>query len=153
MGYYADLIDGSFHLKQANRSDACDALLAANQAHQWFDPTRVGYDLEAMLSHCGYEAEVAREDNKFTWGDMTITQGRDDIIDLAFRGQKYRHDELIFAALAPYVETGSFFVFRGEDGDMWRFNFHDGRLFVANARITFGEEEEVTVAQDLTTSQ
>jgi hypothetical protein len=36
---------------------------------------------------------------------------------------------------------------------MWRFNFHDGRLFVANARITFGEEEEVTVAQDLTTSQ
>ena len=37
-------------------------------------------------------------------------------------------EEIFFKALAPYVETGSYLCFKGEDGDTWKWSFSDGSV-------------------------
>jgi hypothetical protein len=46
-----------------------------------------------------------------------------DIIAIEFEGQKLGDDDLLFATLAPFVESGSCIEMEGEDGNTWRWEF------------------------------
>lgn len=43
-----------------------------------------------------------------------------------FLGEKYGDDEILFTAIAPYIEAGSEIHFIGEDGNEWKYVF-DGK--------------------------
>lgn len=47
-----------------------------------------------------------------------------DICNVKFIGEKYGDEEIFFKALAPYVESGSYLCFKGEDGDTWKWSFN-----------------------------
>lgn len=51
-----------------------------------------------------------------------------DICDVEFTGEKYGDEEIFFKALAPYIESGSYLCFEGEDGDIWKWVFEDGKV-------------------------
>ncbi|MBS5935262.1 MAG: hypothetical protein KIC94_20620 [Clostridiales bacterium] len=51
-----------------------------------------------------------------------------DIIDVKFYGEKYGDEEIFFNALAPYIETGSYLCFEGEDGAEWTWKFDNGKV-------------------------
>ena len=49
-----------------------------------------------------------------------------DVIGIYFEGEKLGNDEILFDAIAPFVEEGSFLEMSGEDGALWRWSF-DGK--------------------------
>ncbi len=51
-----------------------------------------------------------------------------DIISLELRGARLGRSREVFAALAPFVEPGSFIRIRGEEGEEFRWTF-DGSVF------------------------
>ena len=51
-----------------------------------------------------------------------------DICDVEFTGEKYGDEEIFFKALAPYVESGSYICFMGEDDSEWKLIFNNGEV-------------------------
>jgi len=47
---------------------------------------------------------------------------------IRFYGEKYSDGEILFEALAPYVKEGSYIQMLGEEDDMWRWVFSDGKV-------------------------
>lgn len=44
-----------------------------------------------------------------------------------FTGEKLGDDFKLFAQIAPYIEDG-YIEYQGEDGDLWRYVFKDGKV-------------------------
>lgn len=60
------------------------------------------------------------------WRWHPIVDKAGNITCLEFKGEKYGDDTLLFTALAPYVEAGSYIKMKGEDGALFRWVF-DGK--------------------------
>lgn len=45
-----------------------------------------------------------------------------------FEGEKLGDDESLWSCLAPFIIDGSYIECHGEDGDVWRWVFQDGKL-------------------------
>lgn len=58
---------------------------------------------------------------------------------ILFDGEKLGDDLLLFDAIAPYVEAGSYIEMQGEDGAIWRWIFDGKTCREINALITFKE--------------
>lgn len=54
---------------------------------------------------------------------VTIDESTGDIVDIYFNREKLGDDEILFKAIAPFVEAGSYIQMRGEQDDMWRWCF------------------------------
>jgi hypothetical protein len=64
------------------------------------------------------------------------------ILEIRFTGQKLGDDDILFAALAPYVESGSYItvVGEGEGGDeFWRWIFDGQHVYHVNGQAEFEE--------------
>ena len=61
-----------------------------------------------------------------------------DLTDIHFIGEKLGDEEILFQALAPFVDKGSFIEMQGEDGDLWRWTFDGQQMIEQVARITWG---------------
>lgn len=57
---------------------------------------------------------------------LTMQDG--GVIDIEFTGEKYGDDRIMFAAIAPFVEKGSYINMRGECGELITWSF-DGKSF------------------------
>ena len=64
-----------------------------------------------------------------------------NIVEIDFEGERLGHDEdVMFNAIAPYVEDGSFIEMVGEDGDRWRWVFKNGECKEIKAKMTWNDE-------------
>lgn len=61
-----------------------------------------------------------------------------DLTDIHFIGEKLGDEKILFQALAPFVDKGSFIEMEGEDGDLWRWTFDGQQMIEQVARITWG---------------
>lgn len=63
----------------------------------------------------------------------------DDIVDLEFVGQKMRvpDNDLLFEAIAEFVDDGSYIAMTGEDKKIWRWYFAQGRCIRQPGHLTF----------------
>lgn len=129
MGYYINMIDNQFKIKKENFEMALDGLKNAfvpenmncydyinGQTYphfSWVDTHSVlkSRSLGEALKKIRYEPEY---------------NDAGDICNVDFTGQKYGSENVFFAALAPYVEDGSYIAFEGEDGDTWKWQFSNG---------------------------
>jgi len=60
--------------------------------------------------------------------------------------QKIGDEELLFAAIAPVVENGSFIEIIGEDNAQWKWSWKGKKFFVADAKsVTYGTPREHTL--------
>jgi len=60
-----------------------------------------------------------------------------NIDNINFSGDRSGDDELMFGAIAEFVESGSYIEMQGEDGAIWRWCFDDGKFSEKGATITW----------------
>jgi len=76
----------------------------------------------------------------FAWRwPVTDVDEDGNIVELEFRGEKYGDEDLLFAAIAPFVEPNSEIRMAGEDGTLWRWLFADGKVQKEFGRLVFDE--------------
>lgn len=121
MGYSVTEVCDSVHIKKKNFSKALDMIKSrmGNTKGQIKDST--GYHFSWVDTNRALNAETLVEALKAWRWKPRIDEG--DIVGLEFSGEKLGDDFLLFQAIAPYVESGSFIEMRGEDGAMWKWSF------------------------------
>lgn len=129
MGYSMTQQLQKFNLPARHKDAARDALqvkmlVAARQGFGFcFTDMAVAIQaptLEEALRACRYRCVVA--DNG-------------DIQALHFEGEKLGSDKELLSYIASFVEPGSFLEFMGEDGDLWRWYFHDNTVSEVRPQI------------------
>ena len=60
-----------------------------------------------------------------------------NIENLEFTGEKLGDEQLLFDAIAEYVEDNSYVVVAGDDGKVWRWRFEDGKCHYELGKIVF----------------
>lgn len=73
----------------------------------------------------------------FEWRWPAEFDDQGNLIDLEFTGEKLGDDQILFAALAPFVNAGSFIVVAGDDGKVWRWRFDGKCCHCELGRIVF----------------
>lgn len=96
--------------------------------------------LEALRWHILHEnaGSIQEAFEEMDWYVDTDRSG--DIAYIAFTGEYLGHEEEMFSLIAPYVESGSFIQMRDENDEVWRWIFHDGRVYYARAVMSFPDE-------------
>ena len=139
MGYYMSQVDGLFTIKAEYKNKALEAIKAMfeperlkNEAqgggwnagkktsswYSWIDTERslACKTLEAAIKEWGWEVETDPDESG-------------DIINVYFPENKQGQENLMFKAIAPFVEAGSFLHMMGEDSNQWRW-FFDGEKMI-----------------------
>lgn len=60
------------------------------------------------------------------WGWEVENDNNGNVVDIFFIGKKEGRDEELFAAIAPFVEDGSYVEMCGEHNNLWRWTFEGG---------------------------
>ena len=127
MGYGMRQRDSRFRMAAEKLPAALAAVQALGKDHrnfQWVDP----YFVQAST--------VAEMLKAWRWeGEFDPITG--DLTDIHFIGEKLGDEEILFQALAPFVDKGSFIEMEGEDGDLWRWTFDGQQMIEQVARITW----------------
>jgi len=58
-----------------------------------------------------------------------------DVIIASFKGEKWGDDHLLYKTLAPFLRGGGSIECCGQDGERWRYLFHDGKVEEQNAEL------------------
>lgn len=128
MGYCMQQGDTRFrisHTKMSAALGALNRLAASGQTYSWV--------YSAVLAKAQSVKEHLAE---WRWNVHQDVVG--NITGLSFSGEKLGDDLILFQALAPVVDAGSFIVMHGEDGDCWRWYFDGATCVEQNAQIGFG---------------
>lgn len=113
MGYYIDVQDYHFNLK-ADSKEKEKALKTLKRAGKnGFDWVR------------GEELAKAKTLEEALYICNWVVDEPDVIF---FEGEKLGSEKQIFSSIANAVEDGSYIVFHGEDGEVWKWVFTDGQL-------------------------
>jgi hypothetical protein len=72
-------------------------------------------------------------------GMTDAVPGPRNIVGLEFIGEKLGDEDALFAALAPFVDEGSYVAVVGEDGRVWRWVFRGCRCYCQAGRLTYDE--------------
>ncbi|MEY2879274.1 MAG: hypothetical protein RLZZ15_1654 [Verrucomicrobiota bacterium] len=71
------------------------------------------------------------------WRWRAQLDGAGGVAELEFLGDNLGDEDLLFRALAPYVDDGSSIVVVGEDGAIWRWHFRNGAVSRQDGVISF----------------
>lgn len=147
MGYYVSG-NGELRIKKENLDKAHEALMAlqdapdkaksggsysANERRFWYswmpEDLRTLTDTKAVFAELGFEV---RDDEN---GDLLIS----------CYDNKTGQEDVFFAAAAPFIEEGEY-DWTGEDGDFWRWQFTDGKMFLLSGQRIYTHAAPVEVA-------
>ena len=148
MGYYVSG-NGELRIKKENLDKAHDALMALQDAppkakrggssggdkaprfwYSWMpEDLRTLPDTKAVFAELGFEV---RDDEN---GDLLIS----------CYDNKSGQEDVFFAAAAPFIEEGDY-EWTGEDGDFWKWEFRDGKMFLLSGQRIYTHAAPVEVA-------
>lgn len=139
MGYCITLANSKFSIKKENFENVLKALKALGNGSNRSD-ARGGSNTERWFSWMN-GANPEKWKTVFhamkAWRFPCAVNEEGNISQIAFIGEKYGQEKLMFEAIAPFVEAGSYLHFRGEDGAQWKYEF-DGKVMVEKfAKIIF----------------
>ena len=149
MGYYVSG-NGALRIKSENLGKAYEALMALQDAppkskrggssggdkaprywYSWMpEDLRTLADTTAVFAELGFETRIEEPT-----GDLIIS----------CYDNKTGQEDVFIAAAAPFIEDGDY-EWTGEDGTFWLWKFEDGRMFVQQGNRSYGEREEILVA-------
>jgi hypothetical protein len=148
MGYYVSG-NGSLRIKAENLGKAYEALMALQDAPPKAKRGGSSGGSEAPRFWYSWMPEDLRTlpDTKSVFAQLGFEVVDDENGDLLIRcyDNKTGQEEVFFAAAAPFIESGDY-EWKGEDGDFWAWEFEDGKMFVRYGRRTYGDAEEITLA-------
>jgi hypothetical protein len=148
MGYYVNG-NGELRIKAENLGKAYEALMALQDAPDKAKRGGSSGGSEAPRFWYSWMPEDLRTlpDTKSVFGQLGFEVLGDENGDLLIRcyDNKMGQEEVFFAAAAPFIESGDY-EWKGEDGDFWAWEFEGGKMFVRYGRRTYGDAEEITLA-------
>lgn len=174
MGYYVDIqsikTNGAI-IKAKNIQKAYEALCELN--------SNPAYDLLKDGGVYGGENDVNKSDKRpegldyhparwFSWMSSDYHKNLKDLkeilnelalnpvfdekgnlVDISY-SDKTGNEDIFFCALAPYIENDTEIVWRGEEGEMWKWHFKNGEMFVHRSKVMFTiKGNKVTIKQHL----
>lgn len=131
MGYCISLNESKFNMKKENLPAALEALKSLakkNKNLSWV------YSGDVINSETFEEAMA-----EFRYEVVLDENGNVTFID--FTGEKFGSDDLMFSAIAPFVESGSYIEMCGEDGEFWMWKFKDGKFKEVQAKRVYEDED------------
>ena len=141
MGYYADITDCDFDIPENDQ--VLQVLKDLN--HKYDSEKRGGAYADGELKQrwfswmdADYDQRVTsvREVFELLGFDCDYNQDKGMVIIDGYDG-KIGQEDLFLAAVAPFVDNGSYMEWRGEDGELWRYEVRDGKLYILGAVITW----------------
>lgn len=148
MGYYVSG-NGSLRIKAENLGKAHEALMTLQDAPPKAKRGGSSGGSEAPRFWYSWMPEDLRTlpDTKSVFAELGFEVVDDENGDLLIRcyDNKTGQEEVFFAAAAPFIESGDY-EWTGEDGDFWAWEFEGGKMFVRYGRRTYGDAEEITLA-------
>ena len=126
MGYYVQQRDSDFEIKAENCAGALAAVKALRDDYSW-------------VNNCEVASSTTLEDAIEAWNWEAVVGDDGSIFDIRFAASKAGDEEVLFKALAPFVEDGSFIEMVGEEGEIWRWSFRGGSLHEEDGQVTFEE--------------
>ena len=151
MGYYAETIGGKFLIKAKNFDKAYDAICKLNAK----DDLKEGFSCSYRKRPANSKSVSSNPRKHFSFmswhydeifNDLfevlkalgfDVLTNSDGDIDYIFFFDKLGREDLFLEAIAPYVESGSYIIWRGEDGSMWVHNFIEGKMIENEACLTW----------------
>ena len=137
MGYVIHQISSSFTLPAGKATDALNALKqlrgletcgAADHKHfMWIN------DSSEFLNASSLEEAL----QMWRWRATPDEDG--GVAGLEFVGESRGDEDLLFQALAPFVDEGSYIAVVGEDDAVWRWFFSRGVVRKQAGHISFGD--------------
>ena len=148
MGYYVSG-NGELRIKKENLGKAYEALMALQDAppkakrggssggdkaprfwYSWMpEDLRTLPDTKAVFAELGFE--VNDDEN----GDLLIS----------CYDNKTGQEDVFFAAAAPFIEEGDY-EWTGEDGDFWKWEFRDGKMYLLSGQRIYTHAAPIEVA-------
>jgi hypothetical protein len=148
MGYYVNG-NGELRIKAENLGKAYEALMALQDAPDKAKRGGSSGGSEAPRFWYSWMPEDLRTlpDTKSVFAQLGFEVVDDENGDLLIRcyDNKTGQEEVFFAAAAPFIEDGDY-EWAGEDNDFWAWEFTSGKMYVRYGRRTYGDAEEITLA-------
>jgi hypothetical protein len=124
MGYCMDLMELNFKFKDGKDEQILEAIKSAinsGKVTAWVHESTINNTKNYIdaLYECGWEYD---EEHHI----------------LFFNGEKLGDDYNLFCAIAPYVENGSYIQMIGEDDDIWKWTFENGKCHEVTPAIIWG---------------
>jgi len=145
MGYYMNQRDSIFTIKAENKEAALEAVKAlATKDNRFTNAGRIasvnGREVKvrcySWVNDNYIDAKTLKEAVS-CWRWCLEEDNTGDVIGIYFEGEKLGNDEVLFEALAPFVESDSYIEMSGEEAALWRWSFERGELVERNATITW----------------
>ena len=132
MGYFIDLKDQYFHIKAENvplvleeiRGMAKDVKMGGGRSTI---NGRVTYSFawaDTKIIKSAKSLDEAMEEFRYT----PNYDKKGDVDYLDYSESKIGDEEIMFRRIAPFVESGSYLEYEGEDGERWRWTFNNGEM-------------------------
>lgn len=144
MGYHISIMDISFRIQSHQYADMMDHLikwhtkLKSDKAEplKWIDHDQAlamlnEGDILAYFDHWGYRPTI------------DITTG--DINGLDHHAEKLGSEGSLWEQIAPWVDDESYMNCQGEDHELWRWYWRQGRFFEVEAEISYPDPIEMGV--------
>ena len=147
MGYCMDLRQESFKMTKENVPKCLKALKKlATQTKKGSGGTSAKGKHTAHFAWVDTETFTKAETLEEALGEWRwdIEMMKDGSVDgISFSGEKSGDDTLLFEAIAPYVESGSYIEMSGEDGYIWRWKFESGKCTEEGAVLDWEDNAEI----------
>lgn len=130
MGYYIYYEGGDVRISKGNVPHAINALRTLLEEESFLHCKKPDLDdLESMLWHYGFECDFDDEGN---------------VVNIMWAGDKSRNEDECLAAIAPFVDPGSYMYMSGEEHEHWKWTFKDGQLEDVGATMVYNDENPLT---------
>lgn len=128
MGYCIQLVDSKFEIKEEFFKKLKKAFkeLDKNNELAWVSKGFASDTLKNVFSSLRYEVSYSQDE-----------ECNECISGIQFVGEKLGSENLIWDTIAPFVTSGSFLEFLGEDGARWRVIFTNGAWKELEAKVVW----------------
>ena len=147
MGYYVNG-NGELRIKKENLDKAYEALMALQDAPP--NAKRGGsYSAEGRRHWYSWMPEDLRTlpNTKAVFAELGFEVNDDENGDLLIScyDNKTGQEDVFFAAAAPFIEEGDY-EWTGEDGDFWKWEFRDGKMYLLSGQRIYTHAAPIEVA-------
>lgn len=139
MGYCVDQLETIFEIRHSNVEEAWNAIKVL-----FSDGLGTINDSSGM--HYAYiDSRRVRNATSFVEAMELTGRGMEvdkdgNIVDIYLNRSNLGDDDIILSTIAPFVESGSYIVLEGEDGDRWKWKFKDGEMCEVIGRFVWDDE-------------
>ncbi len=145
MGDYIYSMPSDFRVRHQNQDAALNAiksLKGSETCNKGRFPNLDSPDHFAFISAQSYLQAGSLLDAMNCWRWDFEEEVSGDLISPSFLGQKLGDEDVLFAAIAPYVEKGSFIqVFSQSSNEIWRWVFSGAGVSREYAQIVFPSQK------------